>query len=132
MASKTQVLLLDDLDPTQETSADETIRFGLDGETYEIDLSNDNAYALRSAFSRYVESARTVRNGTKPPQRRRATAAPSPAPAAPVFTGSGNPPLAMTPELRTQIRDWANSNGFQVGVKGRIAKHVLDAYTLAH
>ncbi len=132
MASKTQVLLLDDLDPSQETFADETVPFGLDGESYEIDLSAANAKTLREAVGRFVEAARTVRsNGSKP--RRRTTTA-KPASATPQFSDSGavNPPLAMTPEARQQIREWANSNGFQVGTKGRIAAGVLDAYNQAH
>ena len=47
MAQKVKIILVDDLDGG---SADETVRFGLDGVSYEIDLSADNAVrtALRS------------------------------------------------------------------------------------
>jgi hypothetical protein len=44
MAQKVQVLLVDDIDGG---SADETVQFGLDGASYEIDLSSDNARKLR-------------------------------------------------------------------------------------
>ena len=40
MARKVQVLLVDDLDGG---AADETVSFALDGASYEIDLSSDNA-----------------------------------------------------------------------------------------
>ena len=40
MAQKVQVLLVDDLDGGEAT---ETVAFSLDGTTYEIDLSSDNA-----------------------------------------------------------------------------------------
>ena len=40
MAQKVQVVLIDDLDGGDAT---ETVTFGLDGATYEIDLSEQNA-----------------------------------------------------------------------------------------
>lgn len=55
MAQKTVVSLVDDLDGSE---ADETVEFGLDGVSYELDLSEDNATALRNALSDYIEHAR--------------------------------------------------------------------------
>ena len=46
MAQKVVVSLVDDLD---ETEADETVEFGIDGATYEIDLSDSNAAKLRTS-----------------------------------------------------------------------------------
>ena len=46
MAQKVQVLLVDDLDGGDAT---ETVSFGLDGTSYEIDLSAKNADELRDA-----------------------------------------------------------------------------------
>ncbi len=64
MAKKTQVILIDDLDQGQ---ADETVTFGLDGSTYEIDLSSKNAAALRDALATYVGAAhRLARGGSAP------------------------------------------------------------------
>ena len=51
MAQRVQVVLEDDLDGGK---ADETVTFGLDGTTYEIDLSKKNAAKLRDALSGYV------------------------------------------------------------------------------
>ena len=76
MAQKIQTLLIDDLDGKE---AEGTMRFGLDGAEYEIDLSAKNAEALRKAAEPYVSAARRAsgsvarrpgRNG-----RRAATAA---------------------------------------------------------
>jgi Lsr2 len=51
------VLLVDDIDGSD---ADETIKFGLDGTHYEIDLNSDHAEELRGQLSRYVKAARKV------------------------------------------------------------------------
>lgn len=45
MAQRTVVTLLDDLD---QTAANKTVEFGLNGATYEIDLTGDHAIALRA------------------------------------------------------------------------------------
>ena len=59
MAQKVRIILEDDLDGGP---ADETVRFGLDGGQYEIDLSNANACVMLSARSRRRLAAyRTLR-----------------------------------------------------------------------
>ena len=55
MAQKVQVVLIDDIDGGD---ASETVTFGLDGVTYEIDLNDKNAAKLRDAFSLWVGSGR--------------------------------------------------------------------------
>ena len=55
MAQKVHITLEDDLDGGEAT---ETVSFGLDGRTYEIDLNDKNAAALRDALARYVAAAR--------------------------------------------------------------------------
>ena len=57
MAQKVQVLLVDDVDGG---TADETVTFGLDGVTYEIDLTSAHAAELRDAFAHWVGHARKV------------------------------------------------------------------------
>ncbi len=57
MAQRVQVVLEDDLDGGK---ADETVTFGLDGTTYEIDLSKKNAAKLRDAMAGYVGAGRRV------------------------------------------------------------------------
>src|SRR5437763_16697555 len=57
MAERIQVDLVDDV---HGSPAQHTVTFALDGVTYEIDLSERNAEALRSAFARYIEQGRRV------------------------------------------------------------------------
>ena len=55
VAQKVQTLFIDDLDGSE---AEGTVRFGLDGAEYEIDLNAEHAQALRDALARYVGAAR--------------------------------------------------------------------------
>ena len=66
MAQKVTVELEDDLDGGP---ADETVRFGVDGSDYEIDLSKKNAAALRRKLAPFIEHARKAGRGA-PPQAR--------------------------------------------------------------
>ena len=54
MAQKVNIILVDDLDGG---SADENVKFGLDGTNYEIDLSAANAAELRSSLERFIAAA---------------------------------------------------------------------------
>lgn len=60
MAKTVSVKLTDDLDGS---TAEETVSFGLDGKSYEIDLSKRNAAALRKALLPYLEAARLTGRG---------------------------------------------------------------------
>lgn len=104
MAQRIQVILEDDLDGSL---ADETIRFGLDGVDYEIDLSADNAEKMREGLTQWVGHARKVSRGRGPAASRK----------------SG--PSA------TEIRAWAKANGLEVNERGRVPTHIKDAYELA-
>ncbi len=66
MAKTVIVKLSDDIDGSD---ADETVRFALDGKTYEIDLSANNASRLRGALRPYIEKARADGGGgrSRPP-----------------------------------------------------------------
>jgi hypothetical protein len=55
MATKITVALEDDLDGGP---ADETVRFGIGGTEYEIDLSATNAVAFRRQSAPFIEHAR--------------------------------------------------------------------------
>src|SRR6185312_2381694 len=55
MAQKIQTLFVDDLDGSE---AEGTVRFGLDGTEYEIDLNARHAKELRNALARYAAAAR--------------------------------------------------------------------------
>ena len=57
MAQRVHIVLTDDLDGSD---AAESVAFGLDGNTYEIDLSTDNAAKLREYLQPYVAVGRKV------------------------------------------------------------------------
>ena len=117
MARKTQIMLEDDLTgDLLDDGAGETVSFALDGTSFEIDLSSDNATEMREALSRYTDAARKVSSST-----RRTSASASPRKAA----GTGRSDLA-------EIREWAKSNGHEVSERGRIANAVVEAYDAAH
>ena len=67
MAQRTEIVFTDDLDGGP---ADETVRFGIDGTQYEIDLSKAHAGELRSVLQPYVASARRVTAGGAGASRR--------------------------------------------------------------
>lgn len=110
MAQQTTVTLTDDLDGTK---AAETVRFGLDGRSYEIDLNKRNAAALRKALGEFTASARKVRGA-------RATA-----PTKPV---SQPEPAKVDAKA---VREWATASGISVSARGRIPSDVLEKYQAA-
>ncbi len=57
MAQTVIVKLTDDIDGGD---AEETVVFGIDGKTFEIDLNKKNAAALRKAIAPYVGNARAA------------------------------------------------------------------------
>lgn len=113
MAQKTIVSLIDDLDGTE---ADETVRFGLDGAQYEIDLSEKNATTLREALAPFVASARRV-GGRASASRK---------------SGRGSARRSGGTDRTADIREWARANGYQVSDRGRIASNIVQAYDAAH
>ncbi|RSN60662.1 nucleoid-associated protein Lsr2 [Amycolatopsis sp. WAC 04182] len=117
MAQQVSVSLVDDLDGTD---AEETVEFGLDGVTYQIDLSADNAESLRDVLDQYVEHGRRA-GGRK---RRAAPAAAVVAALSPVSKA----PTAADREQNQAIRAWARKNGFSVSDRGRIPSEVVEAY----
>ncbi|GGM04221.1 histone-like nucleoid-structuring protein Lsr2 [Nakamurella endophytica] len=121
MASVTTVSLLDDLDGT---SAAETVVFGLDGASYEIDLTEKNARKLRDAMANYVAHARRVDGG-----RRAAGAGRTRARQAKATRPSRSAPDR---EQTAAIREWARANGHEVSERGRLSAAVLEAFEAAH
>jgi hypothetical protein len=108
MAQKIHVTLVDDID---QTPADENVTFGLDGINYEIDLSADNAEALRAALAKYIGAGR--RAGGRAIRGRGPAAAPK-----------GKSDVS-------EIRAWAKENGFDVHERGRIQAEIRNAYYAA-
>lgn len=109
MAQRVYTMRVDDLDGTKAT---DTVRFGLDGREYEIDLSAANAQRLREQVLAWAAHARRV--------------APAPAP------GVVRAPARRDPEQTRAIRSWAARNGYQVNPRARIPDHVAQAYDDAH
>jgi len=106
MAQKVHITLEDDLDGGD---AAETVAFGLDGRSYEIDLNAKNAKALREALARYVAAGRRAGGRTAGAKRR-----------------------TQVGTSAREIRDWARSNGRQVPDRGRIPSDVREAFEAAH
>lgn len=97
------VILTDDLDGTE---AQETVIFGLDGRTYQIDLSAKNAAKLRKSLDQYVTAGRRHRS---PSRHLTARAGDSAA-----------------------IREWAQAQGLEVSARGRISAALRQAYAAAN
>ncbi|UIX32796.1 histone-like nucleoid-structuring protein Lsr2 [Streptomyces sp. GQFP] len=104
MAQRVVVTLSDDIDGSE---AAETIAFGLDGKSYEIDLNQTNAKKLRKALEPYVEAGRKRSRSGK--AYKQTEVAPDPA----------------------AVRAWALANKFDVPARGRIPKKVYEAFTAA-
>ena len=104
MAQKVVVTLFDDIDGSEAT---ETIAFGLDGKSYEIDLSEVNAGELRKALAPYVEAGRKRSRSGK--AYRQTEVAPDP----------------------SAVRAWAQANKLEVPARGRIPTQVYEAFTAA-
>jgi Lsr2 len=61
VARKVQTLFIDDLDGS---AAEDTVRFGLDGTEYEIDLNAGHAQQPRDALAAYVTAGRRAGGGS--------------------------------------------------------------------
>lgn len=110
MAKETITKLIDDLDGGE---AQETVKFGLDGHSYEIDLSTKNANKLRNALAPYLE------NGTRVG---RALASSR------TGAGRGRGGAVAEREQNKAIRAWALRKGLDVAPRGRIKQEIVDQY----
>lgn len=109
---------LDDLDNTKE--AVETVLFGIDGVSYEVDLCNANATKLRDCLEPFAQVARKAGTSIRP-------------------EGQQRPPRVMpTPDAAAKrqqldaIRAWAKKKGYEVSDRGRIPITVREAFDKAH
>ncbi|MER6955975.1 histone-like nucleoid-structuring protein Lsr2 [Streptomyces sp. NPDC002623] len=101
MAQKVVVTLFDDIDGSE---AAETIAFGLDGRSYEIDLNEANAKKLRKALAPYVDAGRKRSKSGK--AYKQTEVAPDP----------------------SAVRAWAQANKMEVPARGRIPKKIYEAF----
>ena len=131
MARRVQVLLEDDLDGG---TADETVKFALDGVAYEIDLSHAHAEALRAALKVYIAAGRRAAR-----QRSTAEAAPTERrtrrrkASGAARTGQGGRQGGRQSGNReaAAIRAWAKTQGLPVNERGRIPAQIVAQYRAA-
>lgn len=134
MTTITNVILIDDLDGGEASG---TVRFALDGQPYEIDLSDPNAEALRGSLARYIEAGRKAANGqpTRRGSRPRGGNAGTIArgvPAAAFRPPDVNGDQPLTPAERAQLREWAATRpDVKVAERGRIAATVIAEWRAA-
>ena len=107
MARTVAVVMTDDLDGS---SAAETVMFGFEGVTYEIDLSERNRAKLQRDLAPYVAAGRRVSRS-----RRR-----------------GSDRQSGPRVDRAAVRAWAKDNGLKVSERGRISADVINRYEAAH
>jgi hypothetical protein len=113
MAQKVLVEMVDDIDGG---AASQTVPFSLEGVSYEIDLSDANAAALRDELARYVAAGR--RTGGRKVRL-----------AAGESVHVKKPGTAAADRERSrQIREWANANGYVVSERGRLSAEVIEAF----
>jgi hypothetical protein len=103
------VIFTDDLDGNEYPREEmETIRFSVDGKSYEIDLNARHAQDMRDMLAPYLAKARL---------------------ASPRKSRDAENSHSEEPRL---IRAWANEKGIKVPSRGRIPKAVVQMYQDAH
>lgn len=108
MAQRVNIVNVSDLSGNEGDDV-ATVEFGLDGVSYEIDLTEKEQEKFRDVLSKYVGAGRAVKGA-----RKRGAAAKSSGP---------------SPKV---IREWAQANGYDVPARGRIPEDVREAYKAAN
>jgi hypothetical protein len=108
MSKSVSVIITDDLDGSQNA---ETVLFGLDGVTYEVDLGKKNQARLEKALAPFIEAGRRVPRGG--------------------HRGGASRP-GGSPAGRADVRAWARTAGLKVSERGRISSDIMRQYEAAH
>lgn len=104
MAQQIKTLFIDDIDGG---AADGTIRFGLDGTDYEIDLSAAHNEELHQVLAKYVSHARKAGSTTRRASRGRRSA----------------------DAIDThKVREWARAQSIDVKDRGRVPADIVEKY----
>jgi hypothetical protein len=113
MAQRVQITLICDVHG-DETPANGTVEFGLDGQRYEVDVCEEHAARLRDALAAYVGVARRTggRGALSPARGGRRNRG-----------GSGE---------AARIREWARGQGLAVPERGRIPAELAQRYSAAN
>jgi Lsr2 len=115
MAQRTVVQLTDDLDGKAIAEGKgETVRFGVDGQDYEIDLSEKNAQALRDVIGKYVAAGRRVGGGSRGGRSR---------------SSSSSRSRDYDPKA---VRAWAEEQGLEVSARGRVPADLVTRFQEAN
>ena len=112
MAQKVQIVLVDDLDGGP---AEESVRFALDGTSYEIDLSSANAAQMRDSLAPFVAHARRASATSRSKS-----------------SGGGRSHRASGESRTHAVRLWAREQGIDVGQRGRVPLSVRAQYDAQH
>jgi hypothetical protein len=105
VAKETFTRLIDDLDGG---TAHETVTFGLDGHTYQIDLSSKHAKKLRQDLAPFVEVGSRVSVRSTARGRGRGAAADK--------------------DVNRSIREWAIAKGYDIAPRGRIKQEIVEEF----
>jgi hypothetical protein len=99
-------MFVDDIDGSEAAG---TVRFGLGGAEYEIDLSQEHADQLAAAVGPYVAAGRKVASARRAARGSRAAR-----------------------HDQSDVRAWARDQGLKVSDRGRIPAEVQAKYEGAH
>jgi hypothetical protein len=108
MSKSVSVIVTDDLDGSENA---ETVSFGFDGVTYEIDLAQKNRAKLEKALAPFIDAGRRV-------------------PRAASRRGGGRQGGASAD--RGAVRAWARERGLKVSERGRVSADIMRQYEAAH
>lgn len=115
MVKQTIVQLVSDLSGEVIEDGDgRTVRFALEGATYEIDLTHAESDQLHAALAPFIAAGRSVGRGVG-----------SSSPAASRSRGRG-------PQELAEIRAWLRDRGHEVSDRGRIRADLLALYDAEH
>jgi len=107
MAKTVNVVITDDLDGSPGA---ETVSFGVDGHSYEIDLGQKNLTRFQKSLQPFIDAGRRTAHRT-----------------------AAKPARSAAPGAdRSEVRAWAASQGLKVSERGRISAEVLSKYDAAH
>jgi Lsr2 len=109
VAQQVRTLFIDDIDGS---AAEGTVRFGLDGTEYQIDLNAGHAQQLREAPAAYMRAGRRVSGGSRRAAR-------------------GGRKGSASGVDTTEVREWAKAQGIEVKDRGRVPAELVVKFKAA-
>ncbi|MEJ5928810.1 Lsr2 family protein [Corynebacterium sp. H128] len=106
MARREVIQFFDDLDNSPLTKDEvNVIKFSVNGNSYIMDLSEQNAKTFHAALAPFIEVARKDTNTARK--------------------------TANNPDPKA-VREWAQSQGIEVAARGKLANDIIEKYLAAH